>query len=869
MTIHPLLRHPATRIILVLYFAAVSGLLSFAAQSPVALHGGELARESLERTAVFFAGHEELQQPRGSMWKHFVSIRDFLDRRTVNGVLPTAADRVRAWKEKNLRQALSADNRGWFCIGPRNISGRIVDLDFHPSNPQKVYAASAGGGLWISNDGGGTWHTTTDGLPSLAIGAVCVVPSNPDVVLAATGEGLHWRYVIYGAGIWKSTDSGKTWGPTNLTYEATDNHGFHVMEANPITGTVLAGANDGLWRSTDEGDTWTRVLSQFDCYDVKWKPGSANRVYATRGNAASSNGVIVSTDDGVGWTPAGSGQPLSSRVSKTRIAVTPADPDVIYAHYGDSQTYGTLGIYRSTDSGLSWSPRNTTLNICGGQGGYAVTIAVDPDDVNRVIAGGINLYQSSSGGTVFAETGGGNPLGDEDSVHVDHHAIAWEPGSISTLWVGTDGGPWRSTDNGETWSPRRDGLVTTQHYDLCLDPGDPGFAMGGAQDNGLPWTEEADRSWFPSTLEADGCVCIVEPLDPDTIYSEWQFGGHIRSTDRGWSWQPTMSGLSGNSVPIAPLALDPNQPGRLFTATSNGIFRTTNGQDYWVRVASHQASWISISPVDGDVIWTVDTNTAGPAVRVTSDGGSNWTPAAPYGFTVGNETKVLAHPTDPATAFVIFAGYSGIVHVLRTTDFGATWKDVSGDFPPDPANTMVVDPEDPDHWFVGTDTGVWYSVNNGLNWVPLGSRFPNVVVYDLEIQPRSRKLVAITYGRGAWETSLLEPGSHGERTSARHDQLMLDPPILDPSGDRVRFRFASRAAGRVTLHVYDSRGRLVEQIADLSSADGIIRTAQWDSSEIPSGTYFVLLRSGFGCLSRHVAVRHGRTGLVLQPRISH
>jgi len=383
-----------------------------------------------------------------------------------------------------------------------------------------------------------------------------------------------------------------------------------------------------------------------------------------------------------------------------------------------------------------------------------VTIAVDPDDPERVIAGGIKLYLSTNGGLTFIETGAGNPLGDEDSVHVDQHAIAWEPGSSSNVWIGSDGGAWRSIDNGDTWRSRRDGLVTTQFYDVCLDSNNPEFIMGGSQDNGLPWVEKAGAQWFPSTLLADGLACFVEPLNPNTIHSEWQFGGHVRSDDRGWSWSPKVNGLTGGSLAFAPLDLDPNRAGHLYTATFDGVFRTNNGQDLWERVALHSPTGLSISPVDGDIVWTTVSLAGYPPVRFTTDDGSTWIFTQPYGFSVGNETKILAHPNDPATVFITFAGYSGIAHLVRTKDFGQTWENVSGDFPPDPANTMAIDPINPSHWFVGTDTGVWYSANEGVNWVPCGAGLPNVVVYDLEIHKRTRKLVACTYGRGIWSIDL-------------------------------------------------------------------------------------------------------------------
>lgn len=838
--------------------AAVFALFFPLAQSSAAPPPGEepeTIHDWLARSAAFYDEHVELRIPPSSGWKNYVRARRFVDARTIDGVLPEADDRVRAWEIGRARRAAAPRAEGgWFSIGPTNIAGRIVDLKFHPANPGIVYAASASGGLWISHDGGHTWRTTTDELSSLAIGAVCVLPTSPNVVLAATGEGLLWMYVVFGTGIWKSTDAGETWNQTSLTHDVTDGHGFYAMEANPATGTILAGANDGLWRSTDAGDTWSRVLGGGHYYDVRWKPGSASRVYAARGDSPSGNGIKVSTDDGLTWATAGTGQPASSSISKTRISVTPANPSVIYAHYGSSQTHGTLGIYRSTDDGTTWSPRNTSLNISGTQGMYAVTIAVDPDNQQRILAGGIELYLSTNGGATFTETGDGNPLGDDTAVHWDHHAIAWEPGSTSRVWVGTDGGPWMSTDDGTTWSPRRDGLLTTQYYDVCLDPQDPGFTMGGSQDNGLTWAESADSTWFPSTLVADGFACFMERLSPNTIYSEWQFGGHVKSMDRGQSWFETQDGLSGYSVPFAPLDLDPNRPGHLYTSTVNGVFRTTNGQALWERVSVHQATWVSISPVDGNIVWTTDTNALDAPVRVTRNDGASWSPATPYGFAVGNETKILAHPTDPSTAFVTFAGYADVAHVARTTDFGATWEDVSGDFPPDPANTMAVDPDDASHWFVGTDTGVWSSDSEGASWVPLGSTFPNVMVHDLEIHRATRKLVAITYGRGAWEIDLPSPSGVPVSALARNPDLLLDPPAPNPVRFRAVLRFASRRPDPATLDVYDVRGRHVARVANLPAGDGIIRASAWEPNGAAPGMYFAVLQSGTQSLSRTVVV---------------
>jgi photosystem II stability/assembly factor-like uncharacterized protein len=808
---------------------------AFAADDPGLVWLNEMAR--------FYEEHPELKDQRGSGWKPYNRVKWLLEPRMTDGRLPVLGARWEAWQARMEREAAigRAPLAGWFAIGPVNMSGRIISIDFHPTNPDIVYVGAASGGLWKSEDGGDTWRTTTDELPTLAIGAVCVLHWNPDIVLIGTGEGTGAYPGLFGVGILKSIDGGETWSTTSLSYPVSDMIGTNVIEANPYTGTILAGARDGLFRSTDEGETWTQIQTVGRWYDVKWKPGDSLRVYAAKGFGLGNNNVKVSTDDGLTWNKAGVGQPPGGEVGKTKIAVSAANPNVIYANYTSSVTSQSLGIYRSDDNGETWIPQNTTLNMVNSQGWYNLTLEVDPNDINTVIAGGVSLYRSTDGGVNLSETGGGFGLGNETAVHVDHHAIAYEPGSSSNVWVCTDGGVWKSIDDGVTWSSRREGLVTYQFYDICVAQSDPTFMMGGTQDNGIPGRVDPE-TWAASTLFADGMVCNVDPENANRIYGEWQFGNHVKSVNGGDSWFSIMNGITGSGSFVAPADEDQNQPARLFTSTSDGIFRTTNGGSSWEAVGSQTAIWISISPVNGDVVWTV--NSAG--VMYTTNDAETWQNAASYGFPVGAETKILAHPTDANTAFVTFSGYTrGVSHIAMTTDMGASWLDVTGDLPQQPVNTMIVDPLDPIAWYIGTDVGVWSSINSGANWAPHGVGLPNAVILDLEIRRSARKLVAGTHGRGAWEIDI--PPLSGMDVNGASDSaidLMLDPPFPNPLRDRTLLRFASRHPGPVSLDVYDVRGGLVSHVGDLANGDGIIRTTWWSVGDLPSGVYFVTLRAG-------------------------
>jgi hypothetical protein len=792
--------------------------------------------EWMESMEQFFEESPELKDQRGSGWKPFNRMKWNIEHR-LGGRLPEAREMFEAWQIKQERQRQVGPRSGWFQLGPLNQSGRITTIEFHPTDPNIVYIGSASGGLWKSTDGGDTYVTTTDQLPSLLIGAVVVLREDPNVVLVGTGEGAGGQS---GVGVFKSTDAGATWQPTSLSYSLPSGHGFHVMEVNPLTGTILAGATDGLWRSVDQGDTWTRVKDGGHYYDVKWKPGDPTRMYTCRGLGSGGNNVKVSADDGLTWTKVGTGQPPSFQIGKTKIAVTAADPSVIYANYTRSDNYQTLGVYRSTDDGATWEARNTTTNMVNSQGWYNLTIAVDPDNVDRVIAGGVRLYESNDGAVTLTQTHSVTALGNETDVHWDHHDITYEPGSTDALWVGTDGGVWRSTDDGDNWHSRREGLPTFQFYDICVSQSDPTFMTGGSQDNGFPGRDAGPDEWFISTLVADGMVCNINPAN-GTIYGEWQFGNHVKSRTSGHSWFDIMNGITGDGAWVTAVDEDQNQGNRLFTSTTDGIFRTTTGGNLWENVAGHTAIWISISPVDGNIVWSV--NAARP--YVSTDGGETWSPAGAYGFTVGPETKIQAHPVDLGTAFVTFGSFNDVAHVAITTDFGATWTDVTGDLPSIPVNTMIVDPIETDLWFIGTDFGVWTSSNGGANWVPFETGLPNLVVTDLEIHRTTRKLVAGTYGRGAWEVNLPFQGTGVDISVAGPAlNLMLDPPAPNPVRDRTWLRFAAKHEGKVTLDVYDVHGRRIDRVAELPRGDGVVRAAPWIPADAGSGVYFVVLTAG-------------------------
>ncbi|HMB69156.1 MAG TPA: T9SS type A sorting domain-containing protein [bacterium] len=816
--------------------------------------------------AEWFAANPELVGVSGTGSKPYERLAWF--GRTRQGPAGRSGGRLRAEaSEVGRRRTAPFERSGgseWFNTGPTDFSGRATALAFDPTDPDVVYTGTAGGGLWKSTDGGDTWDPLTDDQASLSVGALQVLPWAPNVVLLGTGEGqgvqfAGWTMDVWGVGMLRSTDGGQSWGTTSLAYPISGFHGFNAIAVNESTQTILAAATDGLWRSTDDGASWAQVVSPGVIFDVKYKPGDPQRATIVRGRDPflnstylGPNGVLATTDDGLSYAPFGTGLPPDSTIGKSKLAVSADDPSILYGHFvqmipGSSSSLGT---YRSTDDGATWSLRNPQ-NIVNMQGWYNLALVADPDDADHILAGGVLLYESFDGGSTLTQAAPFQGNGSAFLPHVDNHALVYEPGSASNVWVACDGGVWKSTNDGGAWASRREGIVSYQFYDICVAQVSPTLVVGGTQDNGVPRRLTAD--WLDPTLVGDGAVCNVSADRDNIIYAQVQTSLHFKSVNTGQSWSAINTGIATAGPFIAPQSQDQTDRRHLYTSANDGIYRTTNGGNLWTKRATHSARWIDISPLDGNVVWTVS-NFSG--VWLTTNDGATWTFSGTFPAN-GLETKIHAHPGDVMTALATFGGYAmGGPHLVLTTDSGASWTDVTGDLPDIPVNTVIVDPGRTDDWYAGTDIGVWCSTNGGANWTPFGTSLPNVVVTDLEIRRATRKLVAGTYGRGAWEADLSPAvtAAVDPVPAASVPGLLLDRPYPNPATGPVLLRFAARSPASVSLDLYDVTGRRVARLADESRGDGVIRDVTWRTDDVPSGVYFVVLRTGERSLSRKLVV---------------
>lgn len=659
---------------------------------------------------------------------------------------------------EHLQPAESLDEQ-WTFIGPSNIAGRMLAIAFEPGNPEVMYAGSASGGLWKSTDSGLNWFAIDDNLPTLAVAAVVVDPTDPGILYIGTGEGNFNGDAVWGVGVLKSVDGGVTWDTTGLNWSMTSSDAVNEMIIDPgDPDRLFAACNSGVYRSLDAGDTWERVLNG-TAKHVLFKPGATDTLFAALGYpwGNGTNGVWRSPDGGESWTRRSSGFASPFDIGRVSLAACQSNPDVLVA--GVAGTFsvngaGLLGVYRSENAGDSWTVMAVNPNFYGGQGWYDNITAIKPDDDQVVYAGGVDFYRSTNAGMDWDQLSyWWYPPGDPQYTHADLHAYAWYPGDPDRLFVGSDGGIYESLDAGLTWTPRVNGLATMQFYAMGSAFLDENIAYGGTQDQGTNKFSGTDQWEF--VYGGDGGECVIDYTDEDIVYAEWQFGNHVRSLDGGRHWQDIMDGIDGRGAWVAPVIMDHWNPEVLYTATTS-VYKTVDRGDTWTATSDPltTSSLVTLSQdfFDPGLLY------AGVASSVwrSEDGGASWVSIS-SGLPGAWITEIQADPEQPDGVWAVFSGY-GSRRVMHSGDRGATWADATGDLPVLPVNTVEIAPGSPRRVYVGTDLGVFVSNDDGANWLSFNDALPNVVVDDLDLHLPTMQLRAATHGRGMWQVNVAGTG---------------------------------------------------------------------------------------------------------------
>jgi hypothetical protein len=671
----------------------------------------------------------------------------------------------------------------WTFEGPEVIGGRITDLAVDPTAPDTVYGAAATGGVWKSTDAGGTFFPAWPTELYQAVGALAVTPSG--ILYAGTGESNPGGGSLSfgGKGVYASTDGGTQWTALGLAaserigriaVDPADESRIFVAATGPL---FTPGGQRGVYLSQNAGQTWTRVLPSLNATtgasDVQIDPLDPSRVYAVmwdhlrvpdfRRYGGPGSGIHRSTDGGLHWQRlAGGLPPPGPNVGRIGLGMAPSDPDRLYAIYIDTAGSFT-GFFASTNGGDSWTqlPFNSTL--AGSQATYGwwfARIWVDPANPLRVFVAGVPLVVSTNGGSTWTS---------QSSFHADQHAMAWDPAVAGRVYLGNDGGVYRSQAN--ALPPWTFGPVQpfTQFYTLDVGEQDPTRIVGGAQDNGCNRSyTTADPTQWNTWNCADGLETLISFENQNIVYGCSQYGSCVRSTNGGDTASSLGATTSQRRNWLTPLVFAPSDADLMFYA-GNIVNRSTNGGVSWVAI-SPDLTGGDTHPEDAYPFGTVTTVAAAQSnplmlyagtddgrVWRTSTGGSPWSLATDPDLPDRWVTRIAVDPADAAVAYVTFSGFRDADHtpyVLKTVDGGAGWTDITGNLPQAPVNVIAVAGTS---LIVGTDVGVFTTADGGATWLSVGSGLPKAPVMDIRYHGPTGRLYAATFGRGMWSVQL--PGS--------------------------------------------------------------------------------------------------------------
>lgn len=687
-------------------------------------------------------------------------------------------------------------------VGPAVAGGRISDIAVHPADRSTWYVAVGSGGLWKTTNAGTTWTPVFDDQPSYSIGSVALDPQQPDVVWLGTGENVSGRHVAWGTGLYRSRNGGRTWENVGL---GASEHIGRILVHPDDSNTLLVASEGPLWSSggdrgvfmtRDGGETWTNVLSideDTGVTDLEFDPANPNTVYAAAYqrrrhiwglmSGGERSGIWKSMDGGETWREVTTGLP-GGPMGKIGLAVTPADPDLVYATI--EATDDERGFYRSTDKGESWERRSSYIS--GGTGPhYYQEIEASPTEPDIVIQMDVFFQITRDGGATFANLGTGREK------HSDNHALWIDPDNPLHMLGGTDAGLYETFDRGETWR-HFPNMPISQFYKVAVSNREPFYdILGGAQDLGTLWgpartmnTEGVRNEDWYFPMGADGYGVQFDPSDPDVMYLMTQQGNLYRTHRRSeesiqiqpqpepgdpperWNWDsPIMvSPHDTDRIYFASQRLwRSDDRGDSWTAISGDLTTNTNRYElpYFGRVWSLDAmhdngamskystlTTVSESPVTEGLLYTGSDD---GLIHVSEDGGSSWNRAAGLPG-VPERAFINKVEADVHTSGALFALADAhkvgdyTPYLFRSTDNGRSWSSIRGDLPDGEIGWAIQqDHVDPDLLFLAGETGLWFTPDGGSRWHKLPGA-PTIAFRDVKLHRRDGDVIGATFGRG-------------------------------------------------------------------------------------------------------------------------
>jgi photosystem II stability/assembly factor-like uncharacterized protein len=725
-------------------------------------------------------------------------------------------------------------------IGPALTSGRIVDLAVDPTDTRVWWIAAASGGVWKTENSGTSWTPVFDGEGSYSIGALAIDPKNPAVVWVGTGENNSQRSVGYGDGVYLTLDSGRSW--KNVGLKASEHIGKILVDPRDSRVVYVAaqgplwksGGDRGLYKTADRGATWKQVLRISDdtgVSDLAFDPRDPDVLYATAYqrrrhvwtlvDGGPEGGIYKSTDAGATWRKLATGLPEKVDIGRIGLAVSPLDPDIVYALVEAEGDKG--GVYRSADRGESWEKRSDYRSESPQ---YYQELFADPHQLDRIYSADTYFKVSDDGGKTWRRLG-------ERAKHVDNHVLWVDPADARHYLAGCDGGLYESFDRGATWR-FFENLPLAQFYRVNVDNAAPVYSVcGGTQDNNslcgpsrtLRYQGPANEDWV-ITQTGDGFWTAVDPQDPNIVYAEAQYGAMARFDRRSGEIVDIQPQPGAGEEPLrwnwdTPLLLSVHAPTRLYVA-ANRVFRSDDRGDTWSvispdltrRLDRNQLKVFGKVPRPEAVARGASTSFYGnivafaesprldgllyagtddSLVQVTEDGGATWRKAdkLPGVPELAYVSRLVASRHDAGVVYAAFDDHKAgdfKPYVLRSADRGRTWTSIAGDLPErGTVYALAEDPKDPQLLYAGTEFGVWFSRDSGRRWLRLQGGLPTIAVKDLVIQEREDDLVLATFGRGFYVLDDLSPlRAADEAALAREGQLLpVRPAWLYVPGSRL------------------------------------------------------------------------------------
>jgi len=778
-----------------------------------------------------------------------------------------------AMEEKKVMEQMDNPTSGlnWISKGPYNVGGRITAIAVNPSNPDIIIIGAAAGGIFKTTNGGLNWSAKTDEWPSLSIGSLVMHPSNPNIIYCGTGEGNSAIDVYPGFGVLKSTDMGETWNVIGLTdalhIPAMD---IHPLDPNTLYASVMAfrsfGQNKGIYKSTNGGVNWNRVLFVSDStsgVDVRVSPDDLNIVYAAMWERVRTppsvsktggitSGLYRSSNAGADWQLLGVSQGIPAPAATTgriSIAVAQSNPNVVYSIFKTTTGNNISGIYKSTNKGLNWATMSMSGVQSSGFDWYFGLIEVDPTNPNTVYIGSVDIFRTTNGSNWVNLTN--SYSGSFDQQHPDQHVLWINPANPNNLINGNDGGIFKTGTGNAPWTKSYD-LPISQFYASNIDHLNPLRKIGGTQDNGSMITFDGGTDNWEVIYGGDGFTAHVDYTNSNIIYCASQNGGLGRSTNNGVSFSNITNGLSGRFNWSTPYILDNQDPAILY-AGSHMIFRSTNRGTSWTAISGDLTRGPNgrlgtitciTSGVAGNNQRVIYTGTDDAKISVTTNSGANWldvTGSLPQRYV----TDIRCDSRNPAIAYVTLSGFNideRNTRIYRTTNYGSTWSNISGNLLNVPANSIIVDEVRDSVLYVGCDAGVYYTTNLGASWAILGTGLPNAPVFDINYHAGSQILCAGTHGRSIFEISTANIPIGIVNNSEIAESFSLGQNFPNPFNPVTSIKISIPKADYLRLIVYDIRGSEVALLINKNMPKGEY-AYEFDASNLPSGVYFYTLRT--------------------------